>query len=67
MPFGPAPAPAEMQGYVARSFGALRDRDGKKFCSPCMDDLKVSSKTLKEHIEHMEILCQRAASKGFEF
>ena len=67
MPFGPAPAPAEMQSYVARSFGALRDRDGKEFCSPCMDDLKVSSKTLKEHIEHMEILCQRAASKGFEF
>jgi hypothetical protein len=25
MPFGPAPAPAEMQGYVATRFGGLRD------------------------------------------
>jgi hypothetical protein len=32
-----------------------------------MDDLKVSGKKLKEHIEHMEILCQRAASNSFEF
>jgi len=32
-----------------------------------MDDLKVSSKTLREHIEHVEILCQHAASKGLEF
>ena len=27
MPFGPAPAPAEMQSYVATRFGDLRDRD----------------------------------------
>ena len=25
MPFGPFPAPAEMQGYVAQKFGSLRD------------------------------------------
>ena len=37
-------------------FGALRDHDGKIFCSPCMDDLEVLSKTLKEHIEQMEVV-----------
>ncbi len=49
MPFGPAPAPAEMQGYVATKFGALRDNDNLKFCTPCMDNLKISSITLEEH------------------
>ena len=42
MPFGPSPAPAEMQGYVAQRFGSLRDKRGNEFCSPCMDDLKIS-------------------------
>ena len=42
MPFGPAPAPAEMQGYVSQTFGSLRDKEGEEFCAPCMDDLKVS-------------------------
>ena len=50
MPFGPAPAPAEMQSYVAERFGGLMNRSGERFCSPCMDDLKVSSATLEEHI-----------------
>ena len=43
MPFGPSPAPAEMQSYAATRFGALRNRNGDEFVSPCMDDLKISS------------------------
>ena len=67
MPFGPAPAPAEMQGYVATRFGSLRDKEGKRFTTPLMDDIPVSSATLDEHIDHMVILCQAASSSGFEF
>ena len=67
MPFGPAPAPAEMQGYVATKFGSLRDKNGDEFCTPCMDDIKVSSHTLDEHIEHMSLLCEAACREGFEF
>ena len=67
MPFGPAPAPAEMQGYVATKFGNLRDKNGKEFCTPCMDDLKVSSVTFDEHCEHMSLLCAAAVKEGFEF
>jgi hypothetical protein len=43
MPFGPAPAPAEMQSYVANRFGSLRNWRGEEFVSPCMDDIKISS------------------------
>ena len=67
MPFGPAPAPAEMQSFVHQHFGQLRDRNGKEFCSPCMDDLKISSASLLEHIEHLQILGEAARKRGFEF
>ena len=67
MPFGPAPAPAEMQSYVATRFGSLRDRHGLPFCTPLMDDISVSSSTLEEHIEHLEQLLSTASESGFEF
>lgn len=35
--------------------------------SPCMDDSKVSSTTLDQHIEHMQLLCAVAKKEGFEF
>ena len=35
MPLGPAPAPAEMQSYVATRFGDLRDRCYHRSISPC--------------------------------
>ena len=67
MPFGPAPAPAEMQAYVHEVFGRLRDRSDKEFVSALMDDIKVSSESLEEHLEHMAILCVAAESVGFQF
>jgi hypothetical protein len=67
MPFGPAPAPAEMQGYVASVFGHLRDEDGEEFVVCCMDDLAVSSVTLVKHIRDMGRLCKEAVKRGFEF
>jgi len=33
MPFGPAPAPAEMQSYVHSKFGSMRDKHGENFVS----------------------------------
>ena len=67
MPFGPAPAPAEMQSYVANRFGSLRNKRGEEFVSPCMDDIKISSETFAEHIEEVSILNEEARSDGFEF
>ena len=67
MPFGPAPAPAEMQSYVATRFGDLRDRDGNRFVSPCMDDLKVSSTTFEKHVDDMVRLCEQASKSNLEF
>ena len=34
MPFGPSPAPAHMQSYVAKTFGSLRDKKGGGVCQP---------------------------------
>ena len=67
MPFGPSPAPAEMQSYVHHRFGSLRGKRGEEFCTPCMDDVKISSTTFEEHLEHMRIVCETAAKSGFEF
>ena len=67
MPFGPAPAPAEMQSFVQNKFGLLCNRHGNPVCSPCMDDLKVSSDTADEHIEDLDVLCRAARAEGFEF
>ena len=67
MPFGPAPAPAEMQSYVATRFGGLKDRDGALFCSPCMDDIKVSSGSFEKHIDDMRRVCDRASKSAMEF
>ena len=67
MPFGRAPAPAEMQSYVATTFGTLRNELGQEIVCPCMDDLKVSSLGLERHIRDMQFLCEKASAEGFEF
>ena len=67
VPFGPAPAPAQMQSYVAQRFGALRNTRGQEFASPCMDDILVSSATLEEHVDDCQCLCKSASGSGFEF
>ena len=67
MPFGPAPAPAEMQSYVSSRFGRLKNRCGEEFVSPCMDDLKVSSETFVRHVEDCQDLLAEADKYGFEF
>ena len=68
MPFGPAPAPALMQQYVSESFSNLRTPStGQPFCTPCMDDVVCSHRTLDQHIKGMQVLFETARKKGFEF
>ena len=67
MPFGPAPAPPEMQSYVARTFGELRNAWGEKICVPLMDDLSMSSWTFEEHSQDVNTVLEAAAKDGFEF
>ena len=68
MPFGPAPAPPEMQSYVSRTFGSIVDpKTGEKVCVPLMDDLNISSRTFHEHKEHVNLVLDAAAKDGFEF
>ena len=65
MPFGPAPAPAEMQGYVASVFGSLRNRNGEEMVSRCMGDVSISSRDLKSHIEDCQDVNKKASAEGF--
>ena len=67
MPFGPAPAPAEMQSYVHRKFGLLRDAHGKEFVTPLMDDIFISSPDFETHKAHCHIVFSQARAAGFEF
>ena len=67
MPFGPAPAPAEMQSYVHRKFGLLRDVHGKEFVTPLMDDIFISSPDFETHKAHCHIVFSQARAAGFEF
>ncbi len=68
MPFGPAPAPPEMQSYVSRKFGTLQDPEtGEKFCNPLMDELFLSSHLFCEHVRHLCQVLDEAARDGFEF
>ena len=68
MPFGPAPAPPEMQSYVDRTFGTLVDPEtGEQVCVPLMDDLGISSRVFPEHTRHVNIVLDRAARDRFEF
>ena len=68
MPFGPAPAPPEMQSFAARTFGEIRDRKtGDKVCVPLMDDLPISRWTLRDHIRHVNQVLETAGLHHFEF
>jgi hypothetical protein len=59
MPFGPAPAPAEMQSYVHRKFGLLRNVNGKEFATPFMDDIFISSPDFETRRAHCHIVFAR--------
>jgi len=68
MPFGPSPAPAHMQSYVAKKFGELRSRvTGEAFCTPLMDDIVISSEEYETHIDDVNLVCETAEANGFEF
>ncbi len=67
MPFGPAPAPAEMQSYVARVLGVLRSRvTGEPFCTPLMDDIHASSPDFTTQIDDVCLICE-TAEKHYDF
>ena len=68
MPFGPSPAPAHMQSYVAEKFGKLRSKvTGEAFCTPLMDDIAASSANFEDHISDVSYICETARANGFEF
>jgi hypothetical protein len=60
MPFGLTNAPAVFQ----RMMNSVLDGLQHKFAVPYIDDIIVYSKSIEEHIEHLEIVFRRLAEEG---
>ena len=68
MPFGPAPAPALMQGFVQKKYAPLVSKATKKpHCTPLMDDIVCSSPTFEAHVSDMNGMFAEARSSHMEF
>jgi hypothetical protein len=55
MPFGLTNAPATFQGYINQTLRGLVD----DFCIVYLDDILIFSKTIEEHTQHLQQVCQR--------
>ena len=64
MPFGPALAPAEMQGYVASMFGSLSNRTGEEWVLACTDDILIRIRWLKGPIEAYQAVNKEVDDDG---
>ena len=42
-----------MQSFVHAHFDGLRDGNDQEFCNALMDDIKISSMSLEDHIGHL--------------
>lgn len=63
IPFGLRGAPAYFQRFMDTLLGSLRWRSAMVY----LDDIVIFSRTLKEHLEALDILLQRARDCGLKF
>jgi len=59
MPFGLTNAPAVFQRLMQSVLMGLNPVDGNQFVSVYIDDVLLYSRTLPEHLEHLESVTQR--------
>ena len=59
MPFGVMNAPAVFQRLMQRVLEGLKTKSGKEFVSVYLDDVIIFSESLKEHVEHLEVVFNR--------
>ena len=59
MPFGLTNAPAVFQRLMQSVLMGLNPVDGNQFVSVYIDDVLVYSRTLPEHLEHLQLVIQR--------
>ena len=59
MPFGLKNAPSVFQRLMQLVLADLNPRDGKSFVSAYIDDMRIFSSTLEEHLEHLRKVIAR--------
>ena len=66
MPFGLTNAPAIFQRLMQRVLSGLNPADGPDFVSVYIDDILVSSRTMEEHLRHIELVLDRLQAAGLK-
>ena len=66
MPFGLTNAPAVFQRLMQSVLMGLNPVDGNQFVSVYIDDVLVYSRTLPEHLEHLQLVIQRIQQAGLK-
>ena len=66
MPFGLTNAPGVFQRLMQQVLMGLNPEDGPDFVSVYIDDVLVFSKTLEEHLHHLELVLKRVIEVGLK-
>jgi len=59
-------APADFQQLMQRVLAGLKTESGKEFVSIYFDDAIIFSESLKEHIEHLEMVFNQLSEAGLK-
>ena len=66
MPFGLTNAPAVFQRLIQKVLEGLNPEDGNGFVAAYIDDILVYSRTLEEHLDHLQEVIARLHSANFK-
>ncbi len=66
MPFGLTNAPAVFQRLMQRVLMGLNPEDGPDFVSVYIDDILVFSRTISEHLRHLQLVLERLKEAGLK-
>ena len=66
MPFGLTNAPAVFQRLMSRVLSGLNPLEGPGFVAICIDDVLIFSRSLEDHLQHVEKVLDRLQSAGLK-
>ena len=66
MPFGLTNAPAVFQRLMQRELSNLNPDEGAPFVEVDIDDVLIFSRTLEEHIEHIQMVLECLLESGLK-
>lgn len=66
MPFGLTNAPAVFQRLMSQVLSGLNPPEGQAFVAIYIDDIPIFSRTLHDHLKHIEQVLNRLQSAGLK-